>query len=254
MIIARVQRVCKNASVQQTRALQHKGRLEVEQLAFTRSVSRHAQLGPPWAVPDAQLFDDDEDPASRLLRRRVRWEVIDESRNARITGQEAFLSLSVLRLSSDSGIGARIPLTSIHREEYMQPIFGANYLTGLAMQDGATVRWTLEFLSAGAAQFASVFFRAVRAARSRHHEHRGDPGLRPRGERGRGRDPRLGRGRARRRRADGGPADGDGPVNRVARAERPAPCLARRSPRASARRHRRGISTAVRCPVLRRPP
>ena len=48
----------------------------------------------------------------------------------------------------------------------MQPIFGANYLTGLAVQDGATVRWTLEFLSAGAAQFASVFFRAVRAARS----------------------------------------------------------------------------------------
>ena len=124
------------------------------------------QLGPPWAVPEASLFDDDEDPAARLLRRRVRWEVIDESRNARITGQEAFLSLSVLRLSSDSGIGARIPLTSIHREEYMQPIFGANYLTGLAVQDGATVRWTLEFLSAGAAQFASVFFRAVRAARA----------------------------------------------------------------------------------------
>ena len=124
------------------------------------------QLGPPWAVPEAQLFDDDEDPAARLLRRRVRWEVVDESRNARSTGQEAFLSLEVLRLSSDSGIGARIPLTAIHREEYMQPIFGANYLTGLAMQDGVTVRWTLEFLSAGAAQFASVFFRAVRAARS----------------------------------------------------------------------------------------
>ena len=124
------------------------------------------QLGPPWAVPEAQLFDDDEDPAGRLLRRRVRWEVVDEARNARLAGQEAFLSLFVLRLSSDSGIGARIPLTAIHREEYMQPIFGANYLTGLAMQDGATVRWTLEFLSAGAAQFASVFFRAVRAARS----------------------------------------------------------------------------------------
>ena len=135
---------------------------------FTRLSSRQppAQLGPPWAVPEAQLFDDDEDPAARLLRRRVRWEVVDEARNARITGQEAFLSLEVLRLSSDSGIGARIPLTAIHREEYMQPIFGANYLTGLAMQDGVTVRWTLEFLSAGAAQFASVFFRAVRAARS----------------------------------------------------------------------------------------
>ncbi len=133
---------------------------------FTRSRQPAQQLGPPWAVPEAQLFDDDEDPASRLLRRRVRWEVVDEARNARITGQEAFLSLEVLRLSSDSGIGARIPLTAIHREEYMQPIFGANYLTGLAMQDGATVRWTLEFLSAGAAQFASVFFRAVRAARS----------------------------------------------------------------------------------------
>ena len=133
---------------------------------FTRSRQPQAQLGPPWAVPEAQLFDDDEDPASRLLRRRVRWEVVDESRNARLAGQEAFLSLSVLRLSSDSGIGARIPLTSIHREEYMQPIFGANYLTGLAVQDGGTVRWTLEFLSAGAAQFASVFFRAVRAARA----------------------------------------------------------------------------------------
>jgi hypothetical protein len=133
---------------------------------FTRSRQPQAQLGPPWAVPEAQLFDDDEDPAGRLLRRRVRWEVVDEARNARLAGQEAFLSLAVLRLSSDSGIGARIPLTSIHREEYMQPIFGANYLTGLAMQDGATVRWTLEFLSAGAAQFASVFFRAVRAARS----------------------------------------------------------------------------------------
>ena len=135
----------------------------------TRLSSRqpHAQLGPPWAVPEAQLFDDDEDPAARLLRRRVRWEVIDETRNARLTGTEAFLSLSVLRLSTnDGGVGARIPLTSIHREEYMQPIFGANYLTGLAVQDGATVRWTLEFLSAGAAQFASVFFRAVRAARS----------------------------------------------------------------------------------------
>ena len=135
---------------------------------FTRLSSRQppAQLGPPWAVPEAQLFDDDEDPAARLLRRRVRWEVVDESRNARLAGQEAFLSLAVLRLSSDSGIGARIPLVAMHREEYMQPIFGANYLTGLAMQDGATVRWTLEFLSAGAAQFASVFFRAVRAARS----------------------------------------------------------------------------------------
>ena len=133
---------------------------------FTRSRQPAQQLGPPWAVPEAQLFDDDEDPASRLLRRRVRWEVVDEARNARSTGTEAFLSLSVLRLSSDSGIGARIPLTAIHREEYMQPIFGANYLTGLAVQDGATVRWTLEFLSAGAAQFASVFFRAVRAARS----------------------------------------------------------------------------------------
>ena len=135
---------------------------------FTRLSSRQprAQLGPPWAVPEAQLFDDDEDPAARLLRRRVRWEVVDEARNARLAGQEAFLSLAVLRLSSDSGIGARIPLTAIHREEYMQPIFGANYLTGLAMQDGVTVRWTLEFLSAGAAQFASVFFRAVRAARS----------------------------------------------------------------------------------------
>ena len=135
---------------------------------FTRLSSRQppAQLGPPWAVPEAQLFDDDEDPAARLLRRRVRWEVVDESRNARLAGQEAFLSLAVLRLSSDSGVGARIPLTAIHREEYMQPIFGANYLTGLAMQDGATVRWTLEFLSAGAAQFASVFFRAVRAARA----------------------------------------------------------------------------------------
>ena len=135
---------------------------------FTRLSSRQppAQLGPPWAVPEAQLFDDDEDPAARLLRRRVRWEVVDEARNARLAGNEAFLSLSVLRLSSDSGIGARIPLTAIHREEYMQPIFGANYLTGLAMQDGVTVRWTLEFLSAGAAQFASVFFRAVRAARS----------------------------------------------------------------------------------------
>ena len=133
---------------------------------FSRSRQPQAQLGPPWAVPEAQLFDDDEDPAARLLRRRVRWEVVDETRNARLTGTEAFLSLAVLRLSSDSGIGARIPLTSIHREEYMQPIFGANYLTGLAVQDGATVRWTLEFLSAGAAQFASVFFRAVRAARS----------------------------------------------------------------------------------------
>ena len=133
---------------------------------FTRSRQPQAQLGPPWAVPEAQLFDDDEDPAARLLRRRVRWEVIDETRNARLTGTEAFLSLSVLRLSSDSGIGARIPLVAMHREEYMQPIFGANYLTGLAVQDGATVRWTLEFLSAGAAQFASVFFRAVRAARS----------------------------------------------------------------------------------------
>ena len=133
---------------------------------FTRSRQPQAQLGPPWAVPEASLFDDDEDPAARLLRRRVRWEVIDESRNAKIAGTEAFLSLAVLRLSSDSGIGARIPLTAIHREEYMQPIFGANYLTGLAMQDGVTVRWTLEFLSAGAAQFASVFFRAVRAARS----------------------------------------------------------------------------------------
>ena len=135
---------------------------------FARLSSRQpqAQLGLPWAVPEAQLFDDDEDPAARLLRRRVRWEVVDESRNATLAGTEAFLSLSVLRLSSDSGIGARIPLTAIHREEYMQPIFGANYLTGLAVQDGATVRWTLEFLSAGAAQFASVFFRAVRAARS----------------------------------------------------------------------------------------
>ena len=136
---------------------------------FTRLSSRQppAQLGPPWAVPEAQLFDDDEDPAGRLLRRRVRWEVVDEARNAKLSGNEAFLSLAVLRLStSDGGVGARIPLTSIHREEYMQPIFGANYLTGLAMQDGATVRWTLEFLSAGAAQFASVFFRAVRAARS----------------------------------------------------------------------------------------
>ena len=133
---------------------------------FTRSRQPQAQLGPPWAVPETQLFDDDEDAASRLLRRRVRWEVVDESRNARLAGQEAFLSLEVLRLSSDGGVGVRIPLTSIHREEYMQPIFGANYLTGLAVQDGATVRWTLEFLSAGAAQFASVFFRAVRAARS----------------------------------------------------------------------------------------
>ena len=67
-----------------------------------------AQLGPPWAVPEQALFDDDEDPAARLLRRRVRWEVIDEPRNARITGQEAFLSLSVLRLSSDGGVGARV--------------------------------------------------------------------------------------------------------------------------------------------------
>ena len=134
---------------------------------FARLNQPQAQLGPPWAVPEAQLFDDDEDPAARLLRRRVRWEVVDEARNARLAGQEAFLSLAVLRLStSDGGVGARIPLTSIHREEYMQPIFGANYLTGLAMQDGVTVRWTLEFLSAGAAQFASVFFRAVRAARS----------------------------------------------------------------------------------------
>ena len=51
---------------------------------FTRLSSRQpqAQLGPPWAVPEAQLFDDDEDPASRLLRRRVRWEVVDEARNA----------------------------------------------------------------------------------------------------------------------------------------------------------------------------
>ena len=121
---------------------------------FTRSRQPAQQLGPPWAVPEAQLFDDDEDPAARLLRRRVRWEVVDEARNARLAGQEAFLSLAVLRLStSDGGVGARIPLTAIHREEYMQPIFGANYLTGLAMQDGATVRWTLEFLSAGAAQF-----------------------------------------------------------------------------------------------------
>ena len=124
---------------------------------FARLNQPQAQLGPPWAVPEAQLFDDDEDPAARLLRRRVRWEVVDEARNARLAGQEAFLSLAVLRLStSDGGVGARIPLTSIHREEYMQPIFGANYLTGLARQDGATVRWTLEFLSAGAAQFASV--------------------------------------------------------------------------------------------------
>ena len=106
---------------------------------FTRSRQPAQQLGPPWAVPEAQLFDDDEDPAARLLRRRVRWEVVDESRNARLAGNEAFLSLAVLRLStSDGGVGARIPLTSIHREEYMQPIFGANYLTGLAMQDGAT--------------------------------------------------------------------------------------------------------------------
>ena len=59
---------------------------------FTRLSSRQpqAQLGPPWAVPEAQLFDDDEDPAARLLRRRVRWEVVDESRNARSTGTEAF--------------------------------------------------------------------------------------------------------------------------------------------------------------------
>ena len=103
------------------------------------------QLGPPWAVPEASLFDDDEDPAARLLRRRVRWEVIDESRNARITGQEVFLSLAVLRLSSDSGIGARIPLTSIHREEYMQPIFGANNKrtpTNRCQWDGATnTKW-----------------------------------------------------------------------------------------------------------------
>ena len=60
---------------------------------FTRLSSRQppAQLGPPWAVPEAQLFDDDEDPAARLLRRRVRWEVVDEARNARLAGNEAFL-------------------------------------------------------------------------------------------------------------------------------------------------------------------
>ena len=135
---------------------------------FTRSPQPQAQLGPPWAVPEAQLFDDDEDPAGRLLRRRVRWEVVDEARNAKLSGNEAFLSLAVLRLStSDGGVGARIPLTSIHREEYMQPIFGANYLTGLAVQDGATVRWTLEFLSAGAAQFASCLLYTSPSPRDR---------------------------------------------------------------------------------------
>ena len=157
-------------------------------------------------------------------------EVVDESRNARLAGTEAFLSLAVLRLStSDGGIGARIPLNSIHREEYMQPIFGANYLTGLAVQDGATVRWTLEFLSAGAAQFASVFFRAVRAARS----------AAPRTPR-RSRPPPAWRARPRPRRASGPrPCPSDGAPS----ADLPtATACDLKSPARVRRQHRRGIS------------
>jgi len=117
-------------------------------------------------VPEQMLFEDDEDPTARLLRRRVRWEVVDEARNAKLAGAEAFLSLSTLRLSSGGGVGAHIPLVAMHREEYQQPLFSSNKLTGLARVDGSTVRWTLNFDTGGSAAFATVFFRAVRAARS----------------------------------------------------------------------------------------
>ena len=117
-------------------------------------------------MPEQMLFEDDEDPTARLLRRRVCWTVVDEDRKARLEGSEAFLSLTVLRLSSGGGVGAHIPLVAMHREEYQQPLFSSNKLTGLARVEGSTVQWTLNFDTGGSAAFATVFFRAVRAARS----------------------------------------------------------------------------------------
>ena len=69
MIIARVQR----ASVKRELSIKHcsNGTKESSLVQpaswFTRSRQPQAQLGPPWAVPEAQLFDDDEDPAGEII-------------------------------------------------------------------------------------------------------------------------------------------------------------------------------------------
>ena len=63
---------------------------------FTRLSSRQpqAQLGPPWAVPEAQLFDDDEDPDADADAKAQWLELADEVR-----------ALVALRLSLQHGVG-----------------------------------------------------------------------------------------------------------------------------------------------------
>ena len=87
-------------------------------------------LGPPWATED-----DPYDGASetRLLRRPGRWSVVDEARGAALEGTEggAFLSLERLRFTGERG-AATIPLRSVSREAFVQPLFGCSYLTGVS--------------------------------------------------------------------------------------------------------------------------
>lgn len=126
---------------------------------------RQVALGPPFAVEDDPYGSPEE---TRLLRRPVRWEVVDAARGASLAGPgEAFLSLQRLRLLEEAGGAAiQIPLHSVSKERFEQPIFGCNYLSGDAELDGRRVTWKLSFERGGATAFITVFFRALRLARS----------------------------------------------------------------------------------------
>ena len=121
-------------------------------------------LGPPWATEEDPYGESNE---TRLLRRPARWEVSDAARGASLGGAgEAFLSLQRLRLAVPGGGSAQIPLRCVSNERFEQPVFGCNYLAGDAELDGRRVAWRLSFERGGSAAFVTVFFRALRLARS----------------------------------------------------------------------------------------
>ena len=66
----------------------------------------------------------------------------------------------------EAGGAAQVPLHCVSGERYEQPIFGCNYLSGAAELDGRRVTFNVFFERGGSTAFITVFFRALRLARS----------------------------------------------------------------------------------------
>ena len=192
--------------------------------------------GARWAVPEQALFDEGEHPAARLLRRRVRREVTDEPRNARIAGQGSLPVAVRARLSAMWLIASRAaPAHPIRARRRKAPL-RRDYLRGWRCGTAPRCSGRSNFLVPARRSLRRVL-RAVRAA-GRHHRQRRS-GLRPRGERNPRPGTRLGRG------VHVGGAPG-GPAAATAR-RRMCQWPGGVASKASTRRRRRGISTTVRC-------